>query len=238
MATDEATHASTRSELHRVATHILARRRFAVGGRFGLRASPGGLATPVFGTEPETLRIAGDQLIREVGSASTSTPLVGSSLRDLARLVGVDLQTPFDCGPDAPPPGDIDQPIALDLDAVSVMADWYDLGWRVLDTVIASLPAEAMPATIQLWPEHFDAGTTVRVSSGATVNLGCSPGDGFEVGPYVYVGPQKLPPLPSSDFWNAPFGAVLRRSDLSRQTGPAEQCIEFLQAGIALAGSS
>ena len=36
----EGSYTSTRQGLHRVAAHILARRRFDVSGRFGLRASP------------------------------------------------------------------------------------------------------------------------------------------------------------------------------------------------------
>ena len=47
----------TRLDLHRLCAHVLGRRRFVVSGHFGLRASPGGLATPAFGPEPETLRI-------------------------------------------------------------------------------------------------------------------------------------------------------------------------------------
>ena len=36
----------TRDELQRIATHVLARARFAATGRFGLRATPGGFGTP------------------------------------------------------------------------------------------------------------------------------------------------------------------------------------------------
>src|SRR5580698_2804810 len=116
--TPEARYASTRSALHRVAAHILGRRRFDISGRFGLRASPGGFATPAFGEDPETIRVTGGSLVREVAGLSTSTSLFGSTLRELARAAEVDLGTPFDCGPDAPPPGDIDEPIVLDLEAV------------------------------------------------------------------------------------------------------------------------
>ncbi len=47
----------TRDDLHRIAAHVLGRRRWAVSGHFGLRASPGGVATPAFGPEPEVLRL-------------------------------------------------------------------------------------------------------------------------------------------------------------------------------------
>ena len=234
----EAGHESTRSALHRVAAHILARRRFDISGRFGLRASPGGFATPAFGEGPETIRVAGDRLVREIGGLSTSIPLVGSTLRELARASDVDLSKPFDCGPDAPALGDIDEPIGLDLEAVRVLADWYDLGWRSLDAVVATLPGDAAPATIQLWPEHFDAATNLKVSSGAMVNMGCSPGDGFEPAPYAYVGPWDLSQVPKSAFWNAPFGAVLRRSDLTASSDGLDECIQFFGNGIRLASQS
>ena len=53
------TNTTTREVLHRVAAHVLGRRRYQVSGRFGLRASPGGFATPAFGDGPEVVRIAG-----------------------------------------------------------------------------------------------------------------------------------------------------------------------------------
>ncbi|TML41944.1 MAG: hypothetical protein E6G27_05890, partial [Actinobacteria bacterium] len=63
----EGSYTSTRQGLHRVAAHILSRRRFDVSGRFGLRAGPGGIATPSFGDGPETIRVAGTTLVRETG---------------------------------------------------------------------------------------------------------------------------------------------------------------------------
>ena len=38
----------TRRALHRIAAHVLGRRRYQVAGRFGLRASPAGFATPAW----------------------------------------------------------------------------------------------------------------------------------------------------------------------------------------------
>src|SRR3974377_240101 len=60
---------STRETMHRVCAHVLARRRFDVSGHFGLRASPGGVTTPAFGPEPESIRIAGAVMGREIGGA-------------------------------------------------------------------------------------------------------------------------------------------------------------------------
>jgi hypothetical protein len=54
---------------------------------------------------------------------------------------------------------------------------------------------------VQLWPEHFDAATTI-----AEVNYGVSPGDDAHPLPYLYVGPWS-PPSPDGAFWNESFGA-------------------------------
>ncbi|MGH9205626.1 MAG: hypothetical protein ACRD1G_03570, partial [Acidimicrobiales bacterium] len=119
-------------------------------------------------------------LIREVGGVSSHAPINGSTLRDLATFVGVDLAMAFSCGDDAPPVGNVDRPFDLDADALAVIANWYELGWRVLDAVVSNLPAETEVTTTQLWPEHFDAATTIGLASGNRVNLGFSPGDTYE----------------------------------------------------------
>ena len=234
------TYRSTRSGLHRVAAHILARRRFDVSGHFGLRASPGGFATPAFGADPETLRVAGTTLVREMGGASESMEMAGSTLRDLASFAGTDLEKDFSCGDDTPALGDIDVALDLDAAAASVVAGWYDLGWQVLDIVVAALPAQAAPVAIQLWPEHFDAGTHVGLSSGERVNLGFSPGDSFETEPYAYLGPWSARRPGDPSFWNAPFGAVLRRSAAHDGHGAhgadggqtPTACRQFMEAGL------
>ena len=223
----------TRSVLHRVAAHVLARRRYEASGRFGLRASPGGFVTPAFGEEPETLRVAGGFLLRERAGASAARPINGSTLRQLAIFAGTDVGRSFSCGDDTPPLGHPDTPLVLDADHARRIADWYDLGWIALDIVLNTLPAAAEPATIQLWPEHLDAGTNVGVPSGDRVNLGFSAGDAFEPEPYAYVGPRSAERRGDPAFWNAPFGAVLRAADVAAHPDPLGACVEFLRAGIA-----
>jgi len=226
---------STRRALHRVAVHILARRRFAVAGRFGLRASPGGICTPAFGDGPEVLRIAGPMLVREFGGNATHCPIDGASLADLATFVGVDLTETFDSGADTPEVGDAGVPLAVDRPAVDVLADWYALGWKAIDRVVTELPAAAEPVVIQLWPEHFDAGTNVALSaasSSARVNLGVSPGDTYEDEPYLYVGPWGFAARVGDPFWNAPFGATLRWTDVQTASDPQAAGVEFLRAGL------
>ncbi len=220
----------TRAELHRISTHILARRRFEVGGHFGLRAGPGGIATPAFGPEPEVIRIAAATLVREVGGAALSAPINGSTIRDLADFACADLTKEFSCGDDAPPLGDVTAPLRLEPEELDRIVGWFDLGWRVLDAVASTVPREV--ATIQLWPEHFDIGTTVPLPTGQRTNLGFSPGDSYSEEPYVYVGPW-IPQRPGGgEYWNAPFGAALARSHLAGVPDVEQACIAFIAEGI------
>ena len=218
----------TRDDLHRVAAHILARRRSDVSTHFGLRASPGGIATPAYGPEPEVLRIAGTSLVREVGSDAACTALDGASLTDLARFAGVDLQAEFSVGANTPPLGDPDEPVRLDPDELASLVVWFDLGWRVLDTFTAQLGEGWDRTTTQLWPEHFDVGTTVTRPDGPSVNLGYSAGDAFSSEPYLYVGPWGPERPGDPDYWNAPFGAFAPRADAGDVAGG----IAFLRRGV------
>src|ERR687898_2220441 len=67
------TYTATRDELQRVATHVIARRRFAGCSKFGLRATPGGFGSPACGPDNETLRIAGIDLVRETTESTAAT---------------------------------------------------------------------------------------------------------------------------------------------------------------------
>lgn len=222
---------TTRETLHRVAAHVMGRRRFAVSGRFGLRASPGGFATPAFGDGPETLRIAGGELVRETTDGQASVAVAGSTLRRLILFAGADLRRDYSSGADTPSLGDLDQELELDEESAAVVAGWCDLAWKALDRVLATLPVEAGAAVIQLWPEHFDVGTNVAVAPGARVNLGASPGDAHCDEPYLYVGPWGPERPGDPNFWNAPFGAVLRRSDLGAGADSLEG-LTAVEAGV------
>ncbi len=220
--------------LHSVAVHVLARRRSQVSGRFGLRAVAGGIATPAFGEGPEVVRISGGTLFREVAGECRRAGIEGATLEGLAALVDADLRIPFDCGADGPPLGRTDLPLEWPEGAVRTILDWFGLGWRVLDTVVASQPVGVTSATIQLWPEHFDAATTLTFPTGAKVNLGVSPGDGYEPEPYVYVGPWSDARPGDAAFWNAPFGALRRSAEVSTAADPEAECLRFLAEGVQL----
>jgi len=214
-----------------VAAHILGRRRYAVSGHFGLRAGPDGIVTPAFGAEPEVLRIAGTGLVREVGGGAATVSMEGATLAELAAFAGADLTTAFSPGDDAPPVGDVDTSLHFDADETAAIVEWFDLGWRVLDTVVCGLEGAQDVATIQLWPEHFDAGTTVTLASGQKADLGFSPGDGYSDEPYVYLGPWDAQRPGDPAFWNAPFGAAKQRSQVEGRD-PEEACTEFLRGGL------
>jgi len=219
----------TRDALHRIATHVLARARFDATGRFGLRATPGGFGTPMFGED--VLRVAGGALVREHGGAASAMPLDGATLADLAAFAGVDLTTPFDAGEATPAVGDPHAPLRVDPDEVARLGEWFDFGWRVIDAVAAAGPdAKA----VQLWPEHFDAGTSVAISEGERCNLGASPGDAFSDDPYLYVGPWSDQRPGDASYWNAPFGAAVSRDDVFAAPDRFETGVAFLRRGLDL----
>ena len=223
---------TTRSDLHRLSAHVLARRRYDVTGHFGLRASPGGLGTPAFGPEPETLRLTSTRLIREVGTRSSSVALQGATLDELARFAEADLASAFSVGANTPDLGSTNEPLHLPPHELALIFDWFELGWRVLDTVASQLPAEWTQSTVQLWPEHFDLGTSLDFGrgdgDGGGVNLGFSAGDAFSEEPYAYVGCLSPARPGDASFWNAPFGALATRS----QVGDVSACVTFLRSGL------
>jgi hypothetical protein len=226
----------TRDHLQLVAIKVLARARFLVTGRFGLRATWDGFATPAFGPATEILRISGDLLIHERQDDQSARTRVcsmpGRSLEELAAFGDVDLTAPFSAGKDAPAVGDASAPIELSAEAVAELQTWFRLGATSLDRV---LPRLEEPTIMQLWPEHFDVGFDAATAAGR-VNLGASPGDGAVPEPYLYIGPwdEARPGAPA--FWNVPFGAVLTHSDLRAAADPLRAAVSFLNNGLDLLG--
>ncbi len=221
--------------VQRVATHVLARARFAASGRFGLRPSADGIATPQFGDDEQTLRIAGTTLLLERrttdGARTTHLHLDGATLAEAAAFAGVDLHAPFDVGHDTPPAGDVDAPVWLDPASATALWAWYRLGGQVLDTALSDAPRDA--SVVQLWPEHFDLAVDLAV--GATrANVGVSPGDAAHPSPYVYVGPWSAERPGDGDYWNAPFGAVASYETLAAAPDPTAAASAFVAHGLRL----
>ncbi len=229
MSTEIEALTATRGALQQVATHVLARRRHDVTGRFGLRATPGGIGTPAFGADDaiEVVRTSGTLLVHERVGDVRVVDMDGSTLAELAAFVGVDLTADFSVGNDSPEVGAVDARLSLDGRAAAELADWYALGWRALDQV--GLAADR-PAPIQLWPEHFDASCLLFVGPGPDdrCDLGVSPGDHHHEEPYLYVGPwvERRPGDPS--FWNASFGALAPRSAITS----VADAVAFFREGL------
>ena len=196
----------TRLALQAVAVHVLSAALHQRNGHIGLRASPGGPATPVLDPTGgwQRLRIDGTDLVVETGTGTRRAPL--TTIRAAADLVGVAPGAPTDVYTPATAL-DLDAPLEIDPAASRFVATWY----AVVDGALAQLAADAATdgdtaAEVQLWPEHFDLATSV-----GECNYGGSPGDDAHELPYLYVGPWTLPP-PAGSYWNEPFGASLDAS--------------------------
>lgn len=138
----------------------------------------------------------------------------GSEIR--LRVNGDQMFT--DPGPDT---ATIDPPI--DLAAAAALYAWWELGDGVL-SALAPLPGEEF-SEIVLWPEHFDVAVTLTLADGRHMNLGFSPGDEFSPEPYVYAGPWEAF---EGEFWNAPFGAYRRYSQVAASDDAFSAAMAFL----------
>ena len=227
---------ATCTDVHRLATHVLARARADHGGRFGLRATSSGIATPVFGDDDSVVRLAGTSLIVERQTADGArcfvTNLVGATMADAAAAAGVDLSVPFAPGNDAPPVGDTNLPLAIDEESMAIVLSWFALGARILDAI---LPEAHDPTAIQLWPEHFDLGFACTTAQG-TLNLGVSPGDAGHEAPYLYVGPWEPVRPGDADYWNAPFGSLLTSEVVFGSADPVGTGVDYFRRGLELMG--
>lgn len=182
------------------------------------------------------VRLSGLSLVHEIGGGVRTMPVTGSTLRALASFAGADIDAGFSVGSDTPDVGDPDEPLGLDGGTADAIAEWFWLGSVVLDAFVGALGMRAEAAATQLWPEHFDLGTNVTLGNGRRANAGFSAGDGFEQEPYVYFGPwgEERPGDPS--FWNAPFGAVLRRKEVCAAGDREQRVATFLLEGGRLLG--
>ena len=226
---------STLGAMARVATHVLARRRYACSGRFGLRSAPGAIATPMFGDD-ETLRLSSRYLLRErrVGDAMTTSalPTAGATLRDLADFADCDLTVDFAVGHDTPALGEPDAPLNLGPNNVALVATWFAAVAAALDEVIGVSATDSASA-VQLWPEHFDLAVDLAAGSGRA-NLGASPGDSFSEEPYVYVGPWDPRRPGDPTYWNVGFGAMVRYEEIRAADKPLDAIVAFFTRGLAL----
>jgi hypothetical protein len=178
------------------------------------------------------VRTSGRFLVLERGADVAVAPI--TTLAAAAGLVGVDLTAELSVGADTPAQVPADQTLAIDDADARALSSWWAFGLTVLDEVLAGGPTLDAAAVPQVWPEHFDLGCTVGRGA-ARINLGASPGDAFAPTPYLYVGPWASDRPGAARYWNAPFGAVLRWSQIDHLT-PVEQrshAVAFVREGLS-----
>ena len=235
-----------RAVLQRVLTHVVARAQHDATGHLALVALPGGVGTPQFGPGRRRVRLAGGSIYVEDadgerdGETTATTrvaPVAGATIRELCALAGVEPDPAMSVGADTPPLGDPDEPLSLDPTAVTLLGDWWALGQRAIDAVLASLP-DPRASVVRLWPEHLDVAVDLAVDPvgrpGARVNLGASAGDASRQEPYLYVGPWGDERPGPAAFWDLPFGATLGYGDVDVAEHPLAAATEFLLRGVAL----
>jgi hypothetical protein len=221
-----ATFEATRLVLHRLAVYVVSPARRRSNGKMGLRWTLGGFGTPFFGAD-EQVRVSGTDLVRQRGPQTWVEPITS-----LARAGAFVLDGPPDAsgadGLDVPPLGDVHDDLAVDLDAVRSLADWYGFAWSVLEELRAE-DSSTEPSRVQLWPEHFDAAFDCLPPE-RRATFGASPGDGFFPEPYLYVVSPWVESIPSS-FWNATAfsGAVLSYRELLNTAGQRTTALEFFR---------
>lgn len=208
---------ATRDAWHRLAEHVLSAARYAATGHIGLVPAPGGFATPAFGPGACVLAVDLDEFIVTRDGQQRRTRI--ATVAQVADFAGITPGAPEQVYRPATPL-ESDALLRIDRRAARLLADWYQLGSRALAAFAAAVPGDK-PTGAQLWPEHFDLGITA-----ARVNYGASPGDDHVPEPYLYVGPHDGPP-PGDEFWNAPFGAVLRHHEVPS----VEAAVEFFHHG-------
>ena len=220
--------ATTRHALHALAEQVVAAAYFHATTHIGLRPTPRGFGTPMFG-DRERVRVDGAVLVHERAGEERRAEL--TTLTDAARFVGIPLGAP-----DVYTPAtsfDPDAPLRVDHDAALALGDWYALGGALLHDLRTAHDEE--PSTeSQIWPEHFDLACELgSADAGARANYGASPGDGSIPQPYLYVGP-----------WDAarrtgmlaayPFGAALTYEELRQAPEAGAAGRQFFEDALAL----
>jgi hypothetical protein len=211
---------STRLALHRLAEQVISPAREQATGRIGLRSTPGGFGTPVFGDGIQ-IRVLGDQLLVQQAGRERSAAI--TTLAEMAEHVGHELL--------AGPVADTD-PLKVDPRASAFLGDWYGFGASVLEALLASADEGAReqlePSLIQLWPEHFDIALELGAERDAQrATYGASPGDERHPEPYLYVAPWGA--VPEGELWQATAfaGAELRYAELLKAENRREAALTF-----------
>ncbi len=186
---DQATLATTRSALHRLAAYVIAPARHRANGKFGLRWTKDGFGTPFFphagGDRQIRVEADGDQvlLIDQIGDTVRSTPI--TSLSEAAAFLHAEIDGETAAEHDSPPVGDPDTVLHIEPGAARFLGSWFAMALTGLES-FRSRPDTVDPSRPQLWPGHFDP--AIEAGTEATrASYGASPGDGANPEPYLYV---------------------------------------------------
>ena len=188
--------ARTRGTWHRLAEHVVAPARHRANGKIGLRYTRGGFGTPYFGAD-EQVRVVGRALVVVRGTVVSWEAI--TTLRAAGEAVGIEPGAPADVYTPTTPL-ELDEQLVVDDDASALLGNWFGFAASVLEDLRRRVPADADPARVQLWPEHFDPSVDFGDDgSGRRATYGASPGDEAHPLPYLYVTPWTAQ---SGGFWN------------------------------------
>ncbi|HLF42807.1 MAG TPA: hypothetical protein VJA46_04670 [Acidimicrobiia bacterium] len=220
----------TRDKLHQLAFFALAPARYKAIGRMGLRATPGGFGTPEF--EGRSARIEGDLLVYESeGNVATQTI---TTIRSAAEFFGTEYQAVwFPEFWDPLSPADPDAPLAMDVEGIKAVADWFEFGHQALGRLRGYGLLDDDVSEVQIWPEHFDAAIEMGAEGrGQRASYGASPGDVAHPEPYVYVSAWGTIDR-SNRYWNdrAFNGASLDYRLLLESADPVTTALVFFLEG-------
>jgi hypothetical protein len=218
---------ATRDALHALAEQLVSAAYWQATTHIGLRPTPRGFGTPVFG-DNERVRVDATAIVHERGGESRRHEL--TTLRAASSFLGVPLGAPSVYTPATTLPPDT--PLAIDRDAALALADWYALAAALLQDLRAAHP-DAPSTELQIWPEHFDLACELGDDAvGARANYGASPGDAGIPEPYLYVGPHE-PSRRTGVFTRCAFGAAITYSELRRVPEAGSAGRQFYESAVA-----
>jgi hypothetical protein len=217
---------ATREALHAVAEQVVSAAYWHATTHIGLRPTPRGVGTPVFG-DNERVRIDATALVHERAGSVRRHEL--TTLAAAAAFVGVPLGAPTVYP--AATHVTADAPLAIDRDSALVLADWYALGAALLHDLRATHP-ELASTELQIWPEHFDLACELgQEGTPARANYGVCPGDESIDEPYLYVGPHE-PARRTGVFARCPFGAAITYSELRQEHEAGAAGRQFFESAV------
>ena len=216
-----------RTSWHALGEHVVTKARWQHTNKIGLRAHPGGFATPHF-SDDQRVFDDGSGIHREKYGDARCVPI--TTLRAAASFVGVEAGAPSEIFT-ASTALDLDALLPVDSDASRHLGAWFEFGAHVLSALRSAHGAQN-PSLVQLWPEHFDLAVDIGDECNATrANFGASPGDAAIPAPYLYVGPWDMSAKSGDPFWNQPWGTALHYDALCAAPDPIAAASSFFEHG-------